>query len=496
MRFNPQKLAVGAMLFAVLAVGTASPAMATSESSNGFTFRWPWEQQTVAVESIDLGDYKDTMTVGTTQQLQPSVVPSNATDASMTMASEDSNIIQVGSNGLIQAVAKGTTRIIVSAGSVTNYYTITVVTDPSTYVSEMDITLSANRIAVGDNATASVQILPSNASNTDELTLSSSNPSVATVNNFGKVTGVAPGTANIIVSCGDVSASAKVTVVAASSSTVTTEHISLSTSYVVLKPGDSQQVTATVSPSSASNSFTFKSSDTNVATVSGKGVITAHKTGATSILVSNGTASASVTVIVNRTASSQGSGTDGENTDTETVVDTDPVVQAINSTEGDTVAVTQSDVPVLTSDILNALRLTGKTLTVAGDGYNMTVAGDNVKNTANSLDTAITFTEVENGVEFILNDGVNLPGDIEIELTGDTASYKRLYLYNTNNEEWQYLNSYSDGLVKADTNGKYLLTNEKLSNINVNPVFFIAAAVTVAVIGVAYILVKKRYWFW
>ena len=120
MRFNPQKLAVGAMLFAVLAVGTASPAMATSESSNGFTFRWPWEQQTVAVESIDLGDYKDTMTVGTTQQLQPSVVPSNATDASMTMASEDSNIIQVGSNGLIQAVAKGTTRIIVSAGSVTN----------------------------------------------------------------------------------------------------------------------------------------------------------------------------------------------------------------------------------------------------------------------------------------------------------------------------------------------------------------------------------------
>ena len=310
MRFNPQKLAVGAMLFAVLAVGTVSPAMATSESSNGFTFRWPWEQQTVAVESIDLGDYKDTMTVGTTQQLQPSVVPSNATDASMTMASEDSNIIQVGSNGLIQAVAKGTTRIIVSAGSVTNYYTITVVTDPSTYVSEMDITLSANRIAVGDNATASVQILPSNASNTDELTLSSSNPSVATVNNFGKVTGVAPGTANIIVSCGDVSASAKVTVVAASSSTVTTEHISLSTSYVVLKPGDSQQVTATVSPSSASNSFTFKSSDTNVATVSGKGVITAHKTGATSILVSNGTASASVTVIVNRTASSQGSGTD------------------------------------------------------------------------------------------------------------------------------------------------------------------------------------------
>ena len=42
--------------------------------------------------------------------------------------------------------------------------------------------------------------------------------------------------------------------------------------------------------------------------MSAKGVITAVGTGATSIVVSNGTASASVTVIVNRNASSSGNG--------------------------------------------------------------------------------------------------------------------------------------------------------------------------------------------
>lgn len=79
-------------------------------------------------------------------------------------------------------------------------------------------------------------------------------PSVATVNNFGKVTGIAPGKATITASTGDVSCSATVTVVAApSSSTGAAESLSLNTNYLVLKPGASSKITGSVAPSTASS---------------------------------------------------------------------------------------------------------------------------------------------------------------------------------------------------------------------------------------------------
>ena len=73
-------------------------------------------------------------------------------------------------------------------------------------------------------------------------------------------------------------------------------------------------------------------------------------TGATSIVVSNGTASASVTVIVNRNASSSGNGgdsTDGSNGE----VITDPVVEAIEADGTDEVTFAQRELPTITSEM-------------------------------------------------------------------------------------------------------------------------------------------------
>ncbi len=113
----------------------------------------------------------------------------------------------------------------------------------------------------------------------------------------------------------------------------------------------------------------------------------------------------------------------------------------------------------------------------------------------------------------MLNEGQGMPGKVDILLNEDTASYKRLYLYNENTQKWQYLNSYADGVVEVDTSGRYLLTNETLNTIGVNWYFlgaaglvllaiivvwyFLGAAglVLLAII-VVYIVVKKRYWFW
>ena len=59
--------------------------------------------------------------------------------------------------------------------------------------------------------------------------------------------------------------------------------ITVTPSYVVLKPGATRTLSAKATPASASQSFTYKSGNSSVATVSPSGVITAVGTGSTSI---------------------------------------------------------------------------------------------------------------------------------------------------------------------------------------------------------------------
>ena len=273
--------------------------------------------------------------------------------------------------------------------------------------------------------------------------------------------------------------------------------VTVNPSYVVLKPGATRTLTASVKPSSASQKFTYKSANSNIATVSPSGVITAVGTGATSITVSNGTASAMVTVIVNRSAaSSSDNSSDSSSTesDNDTPIEIDPVVQAIQDSEDNEIVFTQAEVPTVTGDILNALRTTGKTLCVVGDGYTMQIAGSGVKSTTSELDTMLILTESDQGIEFELDKGKALPCSVRIDL--DVSTYTRLYLYNAVSNKWQYLNSYTDGIITADTAGRYLLTNQNLKFANINWTFFIAGGVVVVLIGIAYVVLKKRYWFW
>ena len=67
------------------------------------------------------------------------------------------------------------------------------------------------------------------------------------------------------------------------------------------------------------------------------------------------------------------------------------------------------------------------------------------------------------------------PCSVRIDL--DVSTYTHLYLYNAVSNKWQYLNSYTDGIITADTAGRYLLTNQNLKFANINWTFFIAGGV-------------------
>ena len=508
MKSTAKKLAACALMLGLLVCGTALSAGAASlplDEQNGITL--PWNKE-VPAESISTGSYSANMLLGASQQLSPVVKPSYTTD-SVVFLTDDSSVLTVSSSGVVQAVGVGTATVTAAAGNQICAYTIVVSMDSSMIVTEMDLSLSSNTLYVGNSVSASLQVRPSSASSYATVTLTSSNEKVATVNSFGRVTGVAPGTATITATCGSVVATTTVNVIAlpTSESTTTTassspnsgQVITPSTNYIVLKPGATRTLTATVSPSTASKSFTFKSGNSSIATVSPTGVVTAVGTGSTSITISNGKASAMVTVIVNRTADSSSTDSNGDNNGTDNpdndgTIPLDPVVQAIQNSTDDQVVFAQSEVPTVTSDILNALRTTGKTLCVVGDGYTLNIAGKNVKSTTSEISTAVTFTPCEEGLEFELDNGGALPCAVQLEL--DVTSYSRLYLYNTVNNKWQYLNSYKDGVITADTAGRYLLTNQNLRFSNINWTFFIAGGVVVLIIVVAYIVLKKRYWFW
>ena len=499
-----KKLAACVLMLGVLVCGTALSAAAVGlplEEQNGVSL--PWSKD-IPAESIATGSYSANMLLGASQQLSPVVKPSFSTDT-VVFLTDDSSVLTVSSSGVVQAVGVGTATITAAAGNQICAYTIVVSMDSSMIVTEMDLSLSSNTIYVGNSVSASLQVRPSSASNYATVTLTSSNEKVATVNSFGRVTGVAPGTATITATCGSVVATTTVTVLAlpsdssgGSSSGNSGQVITPNTNYIVLKPGATRTITAKATPASASQSFTFKSGNSSIATVSPTGVVTAVGTGSTSITISNGKATAMVTVIVNRTADAS-SGSDDGNGSTQTPDNTpaiplDPVVQTIQDSSEDQVVFAQSEVPTVTGEILNALRTTGKTLCVVGDGYTLNVSGKDVKSTTSEIDTAITFTESEEGLEFELDNGRTLPCAVQLEL--DVSNYSRLYLYNTISNKWQYLNSYKDGVITADTAGRYLLTNQNLRFSNINWTFFIAGGVVLVIIAVAYIVLKKRYWFW
>ena len=107
--------------------------------------------------------------------------------------------------------------------------------------------------------------------------------------------------------------------------------------------------------------------------------------------------------------------------------------------------------------------------------------------------SVVTFSSVPSPLVSLLLPEVDA---VRLTMTGENAAYSRLYLHNTASEKWQFLNSYKDGTITADTAGSYLLTNQNLRFTNINWTFFIAAGALTVVCLIVYIAVKKRYWFW
>lgn len=154
-------------------------------------------------------------------------------------------------------------------------------------------------IKVGETDTLSYEIIPADAENKNAA-WSSQNERIAIVDEDGIVTGVAPGTVEIMAHSeeGNFLDMAEVTVLEAE---VRVNSVSIDVETVRLFPGETYPLEYVVEPVNATNTdVSWSSGDESVATVSTEGVITAVAIGETEVTVTtvDGGFTASCTVLV------------------------------------------------------------------------------------------------------------------------------------------------------------------------------------------------------
>lgn len=239
----------------------------------------------VPVTGVSLNHSQLNLTVGNQSTLIATVLPTNATNKSVNWYSSNPSVATVSSNGVVTALAAGTATITVTTveGSFSASCTVNVSAPviPVTGVRVNPITLFLHE--GGPTATLTTTVEPSNATN-KAVTWSSSNPSIATVNN-GVVTPVGQGTATITVTTVDGGFSASCTV-NVSALIIPVTGVSLDRNTLNLNVGGSTAaLTANVTPSNATNkAVTWSSSNPSVATVN-NGVVTPVGQGTATITV-------------------------------------------------------------------------------------------------------------------------------------------------------------------------------------------------------------------
>ena len=161
-----------------------------------------YEAPIVEVSELDLGDYQSQMAVGEKQLLSVTVLPMDATDQTLKYSSSDVSVAKINGMGRITALKAGVTEIVVTCGSVTEKFGLTV-TDVGNTVWDIDLGDCPEEIEVGSSQLMSVTVIPEEAISA-KVTYMSSNEKVASVNEIGRITGISVGSAVITVTCGSV----------------------------------------------------------------------------------------------------------------------------------------------------------------------------------------------------------------------------------------------------------------------------------------------------
>ncbi len=216
-------------------------------------------------ESISLSETAFTLKTGNYKTLKATVLPASTSDKSVVWSSSNTAVAKV-SGGKVTAVAPGTAVITCASRDFPPVYaqaTVTVIR----MVTKVDFVQHDVSVDVGGTLALSWEIQPEDATIRDVL-ISTNKPDVVSVTQDGRVTGLKRGECYVYVTAQDGSnkkGSVKVTV------TQPVEGVTMAEKSLTLRVGDTESITALLSPADASNTaMTWYSEDARVATISGK----------------------------------------------------------------------------------------------------------------------------------------------------------------------------------------------------------------------------------
>lgn len=223
-----------------------------------------------AVEQITVKGAQE-MRIGETQNLKPSITPTEAQDdAKVTWKSDRPEILSVDETGKVTAHQSGSATITATADSVHGELTISV--NPN--LTALKIVPDRMKMFVGDSIAVQIETTPADE-NLDALQWKSDNAEIAYYKD-GRIYGVGVGTTRITASVGDVTASCTVRVAINGS-------ISLDKKSMTLQVGKTGQLQANTTGALEGQKITWRSSNPAVASVDAAGKVRANKEGSAEI---------------------------------------------------------------------------------------------------------------------------------------------------------------------------------------------------------------------
>ena len=370
--------------------------------------------QSIMAAGITISGGNSISVKGGTTQLSATVTPSNATNKSVTWTSSDNTVATVDSNGLVTAKVDGAVVIKAKANdgsNVENTYNVTItgqtITPSTVSVTGVSITGTNSISSKGGTTQLSATVSPSNATD-KSVTWTSSDNTIATVDSNGLVTAKTDGTVTITATANDGSGITSTCNVGISGQTIAPTTVNVSGITItgtnnISSKGGTTQLTATVSPSNATDkTVAWTSSDNNIANVDSNGLVTA-KTDGTVTIKAKANDGSNVENTYNVTITGQ------------TVVPTNPA----------TVNVTGVNITG-TNSISDKNGTTQLTANVApSNATNKTVTWTSSDNTIATVDANGLVTAKANGTVVIKaksNDGSNVENTYNVTITGQTVT--------------------------------------------------------------------------
>lgn len=240
----------------------------------------------IHVDSVSLDKNEADIEVNQHLQLNATVLPSDASDKSVTWSSSNNAIAEVDSNGLVTAKAIGTCRINVTTNDLelSAFCDIRVIAQniPVTGVSISGGTTTLN---IGATTSFNYEIVPNNATD-KRVSWESSNPNIVTINSNGVATAINEGKAVITVKTVDGCFTDCITITVIKP-VIHVNSISVTPNSLSLNIGEQTTIVATVLPENATDkTVNWSSSNNSVATIDANGMVTAISEGNCTITAS------------------------------------------------------------------------------------------------------------------------------------------------------------------------------------------------------------------